>query len=167
MFLSIPEERRHLITPYEYCPEKADDDVVRVFNRKPIRGDLNLVTQSGEHVRSKSELIIAERLGAAGVPYYYEDPLIMEEDGKGDGPLKECLYWHPDFRVQNVRTGRQYYWEHFGMMDNPEYCASAQFKIETYAKHQIILGKNLIVTTESSQHSLNVEYVDRLIKEFL
>lgn len=165
VFFSIPLEKRHLISPYEYSPEEKDDEVVRLFNKKPVKEELKLVTQNGEHVRSKSELIIADRLNTAGIPYYYEEPLIMADEQ--NQPMTECLYWHPDFRVQNMRTGKQYYWEHFGMLDNPEYCNSCQSKLEVYAKYGYFPGENLIITSESSAHGLNLEYVDCLIEKYL
>lgn len=166
VFLSIPAEKRHLISPYEKHPEKTDDTIVNIFNKKPVK-ELKLITQNGEHVRSKSELIIADRLRAAGVPYFYEDPLIMADEKNSKEALTPCLYWHPDFRVQNTRTGKQYYWEHFGMLDNTEYCDSCQSKLEIYAKYGYFPGENLIITSESSDHGLNLEYVDCLIKKYL
>ena len=163
VFLNIMPEKRHLIGPYEYVrPEQTE--VVRFFEKKPVSDELKLVTQNGEHVRSKSELIIADRLKANGIPYFYEDPLIMAEEGYG---LRPCLYWHPDFRVQNIRTGRQYYWEHLGMLDNTDYCAKSQNKLELYAKYGYFPGENLIITSESSGHSLNLDYVDCLIEKYL
>lgn len=167
VFLDIPAEKRHLIAPYEFTPEETDDGIVRVFNKKPVKDEIKFITQNGEHVRSKSELIIADRLKSAGVPYYYEDPLILADEGKSKDGLIPCLYWHPDFRVQNIRTGKPYYWEHFGMLDNPEYCKSCQEKLEIYSHYGYFPGENLIVTTESSEHSLNMEYVDCLIERYL
>ena len=166
VFLSIPLEKRHLISPYEYSP-KEKDEVVRFSNKKPVKEEIKLITQNGEHVRSKSELIIADRFMVAGVPYYYEDPLILVDEDKAKGALTPCLYWHPDFRVQNIRTGKQYYWEHFGMLDNPEYCDACQRKLEIYAKYGYFPGENLIITSESSEHGLNLEYVDCLIEKYL
>ncbi len=53
------------------------------------------------------------------------------------------------------------------MLDNPEYCKSCQEKIEIYAKYGYFPGENLIITSESSGHGLNLEYVDCLIERFL
>lgn len=167
VFLSIPLEKRHLISPYEYSPEESVDEVVRIFNKKFVKEELKLITQNGEHVRSKSELVIADRLKVSGVPYYYEDPLVLADQSNSKDGLTPCLYWHPDFRVRNTRTGKQYYWEHFGMLDNPEYCNSCQNKLEVYAKYGYFPGENLIITSESSEHGLNLEYVDCLIEKYL
>jgi len=165
VFLGIPYEKRHLISPYEPIVN-ASDEIIRIFNKKKVDDSIMLITQNGEHVRSKSELIIADRLKAAGVPYFYEDPLIMAEQ-EHPQEIIECLYWHPDFRVQNTRTGRYYYWEHFGRLDSQDYCENCQGKLEIYAHYGYFPGENLIITTESSRHSLNLEYVDCLIDRYL
>lgn len=161
VFLSMPREKRHLISPYEHkCEQK--NEWADIFNKKYVSSEINLISQNGEHVRSKSELIIADRLKAAGIEYYYEDPVILSEDSSIN-----CFYWHPDFKVLNKRTGKQYYWEHFGMLDNTDYCKSCQEKIEIYSQYGYYPGDNLIITTESSTHSLNLNYVDRIIAKYL
>ena len=179
VYFDIPENKRNLVTPY--VPEEIEVVKKKIekeyrywekerLDRKGISRNIHLTTLDGERVRSKSELIIADRLKNAKVPYYYEGKYIFvdnELNGKRSAFEKGYEVWFPDFQVLNTRTGELLFWEHFGLMDNPDYCASAQFKIETYAKHGFVIGKNLIVTMESSQHTLNVEYVDKLIEEFL
>lgn len=179
VFFDLPENKRNLIEPYVPVEiEEAKKSIEKEckfwarekFERKGISKDLNLTTLNGEKVRSKSELIIADRLKNADVPYYYEGKYVFIDDdlnSKKSAYERDYDVWFPDFQVLNTRTGELLFWEHFGMMDNPEYCASAQFKIETYAKHGFIMGKNMIVTMESSQHTLNVAYIDKLIEEFL
>lgn len=170
VFTSIPEKRRNLIRPFEPSSvEIVRKEISRELkylekeslNRKTVNKNINLITLNEERVRSKSELIIADRLKFAGIPYIYEGKLVFKD--KTD--ILEV--WFPDFQMFNIRTGEKYYWEHFGLMDNPEYCASCQFKLEAYAKQGIVIGKNLIITMECSTHILNTEYVDRLINEFL
>lgn len=67
-------------------------------------------TARGEKVRSKSEVMIADTLQRFGVPYKYEYPLKLRK-----------FTAYPDFYCLNLRTRKEYYWEHFGMMDNVEY----------------------------------------------
>jgi len=119
----------------------------------------SLKTARGEIVRSKSELIIADKLHSAGVPYIYEVSVSFMND--------DYMRRLPDFFVLNKRTRKEFFWEHFGMMDNPEYCAEAQFKMDIYAKNGYFPGKNLLITFESSKVPLNTGYVDMLIKEYL
>ena len=60
-------------------------------------------TDKGERVRSKSEILIANALKKHHVPYRFEYPYQFEPYG----PI-----FHPDFTVLNVRTRKEYIWEH-------------------------------------------------------
>lgn len=158
VFFELPSEKRSLIKPFEFIGNESN---LICFSKKKPKSRVetsSFKTVNGELVRSKSELIIADRFKSENIPYHYEPPKFLNDSFE---------IWHPDFLVMNRRTGDEYYWEHFGMMDNQEYCANAQYKIEQYAKNGIILGKNLIITMESSNHVLNTEYVDTLIEKFL
>ena len=77
--------------------------------------DIEILTEKGESVKSKSEKIIADKLNMMNIPYCYEVPLYL----KGYGYVK------PDFKVLNVATRKEYYWEHYGMMDNKDYIIKA------------------------------------------
>ncbi len=159
VFLKLKPEQKNLIEPYVQNLNKKDLEKWKndFMTHRNIADNSSLITKAGTRVRSKSELIIAERFETYGIPYKYECAIFV-----GDKDV-----WFPDFTVLNKRTGQQYIWEHFGMMDNPDYCASAQFKIEKYSKEGFIQGKNLIVTTESSLHSLNTKYIDTIIEKIL
>ena len=115
-------------------------------------------TSRGDYVRSKSEHIIAEILYKMGVPYWYEKPIVFEHG---------LFIYTPDFQVMNPKTYKEYYWEHFGMIDNKKYCNDMKGKLEIYAEYGIFPGKNLIMTFESADKPLNVENVERQIKEYL
>ena len=93
-------------------------------------------TEKDEKVRSKSEKIIADKLNLMGIPYIYELPLHL--NGLG--------YIKPDFTALNPDTREECIWEHFGMMDNPDYCKHACDKIRLYCQHGIIPSVNLILT---------------------
>ena len=47
------------------------------------------------------------------------------------------------------------YWEHCGMLSDPEYRANWKQKKEAYKKYNIIEGKNLIVTSGTDPNKLN------------
>jgi len=68
-------------------------------------------TSAGRVVRSKSKLLIAERLDTAGVAWQYERPF-----RGGDGRVV-----YPDFTVEDADTGTTYLWEHLGMLADPAY----------------------------------------------
>lgn len=61
------------------------------------------------------------------IPFRYECELQLEET---------TLY--PDFTLRHPLTGQVFYWEHFGMMDNPNYCRNATTKLQLYFSHGII-----------------------------
>ncbi len=159
--------RRQLIEPFwmsdmEYVrlwEEQGQEQVnIQIMKeRYPLTEENGIVTEKGGLVRSKSEKILADKLYMMGVPYIYEKPLYL----KGVG------YIHPDFLVLNKRLRREFYWEHLGMMDNAEYCEKAIRKISWYEKNGIYVGKQLLVTYETSTQVLNPKQLEDLIKEFL
>ena len=110
------------------------------------------VTERGEKVRSKSEKIIADKLYAMNIPYRYEYPLYIKSTG--------VIY--PDFTILLPSSRKEIYLEHFGMMDDPEYCEKALTRIQELAKNQIVLGRNLIATFESSSVSLDIKCLEFL-----
>lgn len=116
-------------------------------------------TLRGEYVRSKSEALIADRFYSLDIPYRYEQRFIVDE-------MTE-FYLHPDFRVLNKRTRAEFIWEHCGMMDDPKYSNDAIDRLVIFSSKGYFQGKNLIFTYETGEKPLNMDYVDRLIKEFL
>lgn len=111
-------------------------------------------TDRGERVRSKSEIMIANKLYQKGIAYKYEYPLELT-----DGRIV-----HPDFCCLHMRTRREILWEHFGMMDNEEYACNAVKKLEAYAKSGYVMGYNLLATFETTQTPLSSKQLDRVIK---
>lgn len=63
----------------------------------------------GDIFRSKSELIISERLITKGIDYVYEEPLKLGKSIR-----------YPGFTIKKD-YGDEYYWEHCGLMNNKEY----------------------------------------------
>ena len=117
-------------------------------------------TLGKNYVRSKSEVIIADRLYSQGIAYRYEERLILENEG-------EFFRYYPDFSILNKRTRQVIYWEHLGKLSDEEYLISNLNKLEVYAHNGIIIGKNLIVTCECSGKQLSTEMVDLYIDMFL
>lgn len=118
------------------------------------------LTQSGLRVRSKSEIIIADLLQQKKVPFLYESPVELKTYfGK--------KIFHPDFYCLNLRTRQEFYWEHFGMMDDPEYSANAVGKFKIFNENHFKQGKNLIITMESQSNPLTAKETLRVIEDFL
>ena len=170
VFFDIPMEKRHLIKPYEAKPIEVSEEqkdrwrmlAIRYGNRNRKYLPKNSTTLNGEHVKSKSEIIIADRLKVAGVPYSYEYETVVANEYSG-----AFEKWYPDFKVLNTRTGKEYYWEHLGMVDKADYFATGMFKLDVFAANDIIVGDNLIVTMETTETPMNTEYIDMIIKKVL
>jgi hypothetical protein len=80
-------------------------------------------TARGELVRSISEVVVADALHAQGIEYRYEEAL------RGPGGVER----YPDFTAEDPASGVKIYWEHLGMLSNPEYARRWKEKLEWYA----------------------------------
>lgn len=103
-------------------------------------------TLKGDLVRSKSEVIIANELYIANIPYEYEKPLYLE------GYEQPFL---PDFTIQ--AGNKVVYWEHCGLMSDEKYRTKWDRKKRVYEKFGISeWNRTLIVTYETYAGSLNL-----------
>ena len=99
---------------------------------------------SGDMLRSKSEVIVANLLHERQIPFWYEEPLFA-----GDGTLKL-----PDFTVK--WGGRTFYWEHLGLLDLAEYAEAWKVK---HAWYERWFPGQLLTTKEGPQLSRDAEAV--------
>ena len=122
-------------------------------------------TKRGDLVRSKSEVIIANELLAQGIDRYeYEAPLVLV-----DGKTR-----YPDFTIIDDDTGAAYYWEHLGMLNNPDYRRRWDRKAEIYAQSGILPPEDgggaegtLIVTRDDERGGIDAEAIANLIRREL
>lgn len=121
-------------------------------------GNTNYFTQNNEQVRSKSEVIIANLLKQHDVPYKYEYPFI--DKGK-------TITLYPDFCCLNLRTRKEIYWEHFGLMDDEDYAKKAFHKIKLYTENNLFPGSEIIYTFETASMPLNIHEVETFILKYL
>lgn len=153
--------RYKLIKPYELTDdeyvEKWESEVYKGkdFEEKPEDGSKELFTEKGERVRSKSEMIIANKLYQMGIPYRYEYPTRI----RGLGTI------YPDFRLLHVKERREIILEHFGMMDNPDYSTQACNKINLYIMNGYQVGKDIVFTYETSNYPLNTKVLEQLLQQ--
>ena len=110
---------------------------------------------SGNYVRSKSEMMIDMFLHINKIPFRYECALQL-----GDITI------YPDFTVKHPKTGEIYYWEHFGMMDDFNYCKKACLKIQMYSSNGIIPSVHLIMTFETKNHPLSSDMIEGIIEYY-
>ena len=154
----MPDDLRQMIQ----TPFLDDDAYVRqwlsvTYLAAPFKeGAPEYYTARGERVRSKTEKIIADTLYYAGIPYRYEYPL----------QLKDGRIFRPDFIILNKRTRTEYILEHFGMMDDPDYCSKALEKLSIYMQNGIFPGDQLILTYESSRHPFSTNDLSGLIPHY-
>lgn len=139
----------------------SDDEYVKRWLSVEYEGKafseevLEIFTEKGERVRSKSEKIIADKLYALGIPYRYEYPLLLE------GSIR--IY--PDFTILKMPERQEVYLEHFGRMDDSSYVDNVMYKLNTYEKNGIFLGVNLFVTYETGRMPLNTRALDGLLRK--
>ena len=110
---------------------------------------------SGHLLRSKSEAMIDRALYLAKIPFHYEERL--ELNG---------VVLYPDFKITDPNTGTIKYWEHFGMMDKPEYARLAINKLELYLRNGMIPQRDLILTWETKDKPLDYELVEAIIQYY-
>ena len=151
----LKEERKHLVRPIVL----TDEEFVKrwqeaEYDLNPISNDIPFYqTLKGERVRSKSEMIIADRLLAKGIPYKYECPLKVG---------KKII--HPDFTILRVSDRKIVYYEHCGKTDDPEYAEDMVSRVNDYNSAGIILGDSLFMTFETSKTPLDVRVLDNMIR---
>ena len=112
-------------------------------------------TSAGILVRSKSEAMIVHALYTNQIPFRYEYAL----------PLASTTIY-PDFTIRHSRTGETFYWEHFGMMGDPDYSQKAFSRMQLYNSNGIIPSIHLITTFETLEYPLNHETIEKIVKEY-
>ncbi len=155
----LPEARKVLVRPFVQTRENyVEEWLSESYEPMPFyEDDPEYVSDNGIRVRSKTELIIINMLEKRNIPFCYERPLYLQ----GMGEV------HPDFTVSNVRKRKTLYWEHLGMMDDPEYYHKALRKIEAYEKNGYFPGADLILTHETSERPVSTRILEKTIETYL
>ncbi len=152
----------NLFAPPAMVPVKVDGQA-GVRKQSFLEERLVHRTERGDLVRSKSEVIIADKLHARGVNYAYEAPLDL------DGSVR-----FPDFTIQDPDAGKTFYWEHLGLLDDPAYERRWTTKLELYRRSGILPHDEgsgprgvLIVTRDAPGGAFDstkiAELIDRVI----
>lgn len=131
----------------------------------------NLIHQAsdGKMLRSKSELLIYQRLIDRNLQPLYERKLVIKDVEK-----------LPDFTIENEETGEVYFWEHCGMLFDKEYKQRWEEKYQWYRKNNILPfdeggGENgtLIITEDkpfeiedgSIRGAVSIIEIDKIIND--
>ena len=146
-----PYIRPIILTDEQYISEWQN----RPYDKKPISDDVpRFESLRGERVRSKSEVIIADRLYANGIPYKYECPILV-----GDEII------HPDFTILRVSDRKVVYLEHCGKVGDQDYADDMTERINKYTLAGIYERDRLFFTFETANKPLDVRVLDKMIND--
>ena len=109
--------------------------------------ELRHTTSRGLKVRSKSELLIAEKLDSYNIPYRYEQVIGNDRH-----------VFSPDFIIKT--KGKFIYWEHCGMMADPDYRTYNKWKLSQYERMNIVPWNNLIITYDQNDGDFDMRIID-------
>ena len=153
----IHKNKRDKIKPVTLSDEEyVRQWMAQTYKGSSVEADEDLISDCGENMRSKSEVLIANALHKHGIPYHYEKPLSI--DGK-------IIY--PDFTVLNVRRRREFIWEHFGLMSDQKYAENAIFKINRYMANGYLPGESFIFSAESESVRFGTRQIEVIIRGYL
>lgn len=148
---------RELLSPYFQTNSQKILDWQKASYEQNHQNPEHLIhkTASGKFVRSKSEAMIDPYLYTKHLPYRYECALQLGET---------TIY--PDFTILHPKTGELFYWEHFGMMEEPYYYQKVFPKLQLYTSYGIIPSINLITTYETRKSPLSSEIIEKIIEHY-
>lgn len=107
-------------------------------------------------VRSRAELVIATFLEMKGIDYIYEKPLKLF--------LKTVA---PDFTIKRKSDGKIIIWEHFGMMDDPEYYESRMEVLSDYHHAGWLPYENFIATFGERNSPIDMTVIETICETML
>ena len=150
------ESKQHLVPLVPYEPDIIQEWLNQPFARNQYYLE-NAVHDSlrGDKLRSKSEVLIANALYHAGLPYFVD--IEMRIDGT---PM------YPDFLILRPSDKKEFIWEHFGLMSDPIYVDNAVKKIHMYDDLGFHIGDNFIVTFENTFFPLSSTMVEGIIERW-
>jgi hypothetical protein len=81
----------------------------------------------------------------------------------------------PDFTIENLGTGKKFYWEHLGMMTKTDYREKWEKKLASYVQDGFVLHskassddeKVLILTEENPNGGINSQEIDTLVRKYI
>ena len=110
-------------------------------------------TTTGDLVRSKSELVVAETLRKLPISFKYEEPLYSRAD--------RTDFRIPDFTISY--EGDTWYWEHLGMLSIPSYTAAWERKKAWYEREGLI--DQVITSEDGPDGSLDAQRIEQTARE--
>ena len=121
---------------------------------------LKHITSFGLIVRSRIEAAAAELAYSRGYYIMYEKRVILyDEDGN-----PHVVY--PDFILcENAQSPEVtwIYWEHLGLLDMEDYRERTMLKLKLFPQNGILPGRNLILTTDGMDQSIDLMAVSNVL----
>lgn len=160
-FPRVPADFFDIRSPYRpFIISHLEKEYERIINwylsdfkrNKEHPENLQFPVKLGFNVRSKSEVLEADRLYEEGILFHYEELVLLSGE--------EC---YPDFYIP-ITIIEEYIWEHYGAMDKEGYFHRTRGKILNYLDNQWFPGINMITTYETRQNPLTEEQVDLRIR---
>ena len=151
VYSTLPEE--YFFGGHIRDTEKWAQAPYHMSNYKP--DEKKQTTSRGLHVRSKSELLIAEKLYEFNIPFRYEEVIMIA--GR---------QYAPDFKILK-KSGKLVYWEHLGLMENQDYRYKNKVKLTIYERAGIMPWRNLIVTYDEYDGGINLAVIESEIRSKL
>lgn len=147
---------KYLSTSYHYANSHINEWANASFEQN-TRYPEHLIhnTYSGHMVRSKSESLIDSALYLNKIPFRYECKLTLDD-----------ITFFPDFTIMHPESGKLFYWEHLGMMDDPVYIQKTFSKLQVYASFGIIPSINLILTSETKDSPFTSLQAEQIIQAY-
>ncbi len=151
-YRNLSDAARRLTNLFE-----APDPVLvgqKIYDNKHIHR-----SKRGELMISKSEVIIANELATAGIVYEYERPFVGKDKSRR----------YPDFTIEDADSGITWFWEHLGMLGDPEYERKWKLKVAWYEENGVIPhdkggGPNGSLVTSSETEGIDYGQIAQLIK---
>lgn len=157
LLLENNSEYQALLSPYF----KPISEELSQWIKEPYERNQNHPEQllhksiSGNILRSKSESMVDTSLFLHKIPFRYECALTLGET---------TIF--PDFTIRHPKTGETIYWEHFGLIDNPNYSKNAYQKMQLYTNYGIIPSYQLITTFETKEQPLTGYFIEKVIEHY-
>lgn len=114
-------------------------------------------TERGDMVCSKSEGMEADYMFYHRYDYHYEKRLELLDHGR-------VVWRFPDFTILDPETREEVIFEHFGMVDDPEYARAMFEKIRLYQENGYVIGKNFLFTFETLDHPFTIDQFVRILE---
>ena len=154
VFLKESEVRQKIIAPIEptdkmYVDKWLSEPFEQLESHDKPAG---YFSDNNEQMRSKSEVLIANMLKKNKIPYRYECALKLNN---------RTVF--PDFTVLNVRDRKEMYWEHFGLLDDPDYLEKSLAKVTAYELSGYYPGDRLIISFETTRQPLDMRLIEKII----